>query len=333
MDVENLYPSIDVIDLIEEVKKKLVGRYGETKVKAYNKFFHVSRGVPTGGAKSVSVGNLYLAGMDDLVFHLVVLYKRYIDDLFLLVEGQETVSRLQAILSDFHPQLKLSITTCGKTDIPYLDLEKPNNPRGHFPINSCHPLFVHRSIVRVETLRYIRRFSDSHDLQVGLTFLASKFRARGYPGDMVRQIQLRTLQQTTHRREPTARQSKKQVGTLIFKYSTNFRVGRFNLSFKKTIAAVSKVSPISVAFKIQPSLFRLVYQQWNTNDRIDRSRHKRHREGSGRGAVVFKFGLVLQQHNDQTATVVTPFRPRNETSRRVVLKSSGLRQKSALSVD
>eukprot|EP00971_Amphidinium_carterae_P188990 3751929-Amphidinium_carterae.1 len=139
MDIENLYPSIDVIDLIEKVKKKLVEHYGEVKghlvtrlmglalrhnfVRAFNKFFHVNRGVPTGGAESVSVSNLYLAAMDDLVIHMVVLYKRYIDDLFLLVEGRETMRRLQAILSGFHPQLKLSITACGKTDIPYLDLE------------------------------------------------------------------------------------------------------------------------------------------------------------------------------------------------------------------
>eukprot|EP00971_Amphidinium_carterae_P345230 6486072-Amphidinium_carterae.2 len=96
MDVENLYPSVEVSHLIATNRIKIVAHYGEhvgasittlmalvlrnNFVKVGDKYYHVTQGVPTGGAESCIVTNLYLTSMDVLVVPNAILYKRFIDD-------------------------------------------------------------------------------------------------------------------------------------------------------------------------------------------------------------------------------------------------------------
>eukprot|EP00971_Amphidinium_carterae_P127522 2526703-Amphidinium_carterae.1 len=147
IDVENLYPSIDIIDLKKVVYPKVLAFYGDCLgtfvnkliqlslsqviVEYHGELYHHIQGLPTGAPESVALANIYLAALDSMLLRdvfILVFYARYVDDIYLIFKselGEEAIDNVTSIrdyANKFHSSLKMGDTTVGTIQIPYLDL-------------------------------------------------------------------------------------------------------------------------------------------------------------------------------------------------------------------
>ena len=186
LDIESLYPSIVLSHLMTVVSKQILTFFprpqGEVLVKLLDlvlkhndvsfegNVFRIGKGLPTGSPVSVVLANLYLIELDALIqrYMVVCFYRRYIDDLCLLLTGDYADMILERA-HEFHPSIRLTLSACGVSNIPFLDLAlsvaedgqvshelytKPRNRFQYVPFTSCHPPFVFSGVAKGEYQRY-----------------------------------------------------------------------------------------------------------------------------------------------------------------------------------
>ena len=285
LDVEALYPSIDLNHLKEVVSRQILAFYDRRKAEQVirildlvlkindvvfeGRIFRIQKGLPTGSPVSVVLANLYLVEMDaKLMFMPLCLYKRFIDDLCLLVWSdcaQECIRRLHS----FHPDIRVKISAQGQKNIPYLDLlltvdsegrighelfTKPQSLFHYVPYTSCHPEFVFRGVVRGEHQRYSRRCSSQAAAAVHVNRLRQRLIRRGYPHSLVKA-------NTTQRkiiRSPAQLKGDTRIH-VVMRYSSS--INRRKL--RSVLRPVMSILPqMRISFKVQRNLFRLLYGQW-----------------------------------------------------------------------
>ena len=139
-------------------------------------------------------------GSNQELLKLVVLWKRYIDDVFMLFRGSE--DQCQALvdwLNSIMPGVIKFKYQYSKEKIEFLDLEvriengrletnlyvKPSNMQLFLDYFSNHPQHCKEGIVFSQALRVIERCSRPEDLERNLDNLAQKLKDRNYPGTLI----------------------------------------------------------------------------------------------------------------------------------------------------
>jgi hypothetical protein len=165
-------------------------------------------GFATGIKCGAEVGSLYLYAMERRFLRRyeqqTVLFKRFIDDGFVMWRGSEL--ELRSFLSQIYEGsgLQLTITISGERVI-FLDMEifrsadfltlrkfdvrcyqKPMNAYLYLPYRSEHPVHVWESFIVGELIRYVKRCSRPADFLRMKVLFFSRLLLRGYPGGLLR---------------------------------------------------------------------------------------------------------------------------------------------------
>ena len=285
LDIESLYPSIDLSHLMTVVSKQILTFFprpqGEVLVKLLDlvlkhndvsfegNLFRIGKGLPTGSPVSVVLANLYLIELDALIqrFMVVCFYRRYIDDLCVLLTGDFADMILESA-HEFHPSIRLTLSACGVSNIPFLDLAlsvaedgqvshelytKPHNRFQYVPFTSCHPPFVFSGVAKGEYQRYIRRCSSDELAKPHLARLTLRFLKRGYPHSLLHKARHQAL-----KREKQVRDHLHAVH-LVMTYSSSLNASKL----RQLMQPIKRLWPsVRMSFKVQRNLFRLLYSQW-----------------------------------------------------------------------
>lgn len=160
------------------------------------------QGTAMGTRMAPSYANIFMAALEEHFLSTQskkpLLWKRYIDDIFLLWEhGEESLnSFLTALNSTYSVKFTHSYSP---STISYLDLNieilnnsfhssihiKPTNKLQYLQFNSCHPYHVKRSIPYSLSVRAHRLCNNPQDLSNHLSLLKSSLSKRGYPKNIL----------------------------------------------------------------------------------------------------------------------------------------------------
>ena len=145
------------------------------------------------------VANLYMSHFENTFAHSFVLYKRYIDDVFVIVEAptrKEALKQLDVIQAD---GLTLTWSLDEKT-INFLDLcvtqeagkyfsfkpyRKPMNSYERLPWSSYHPQHVKRAAFCGEISRMARLCSNYDKFYNEVSYVRDIYLKRGYPSALL----------------------------------------------------------------------------------------------------------------------------------------------------
>ena len=148
-DIENLYPSIPLREAWERVcrctgsdtvQKRLILELLEVQLQHnyfeyQNTFFQQIKGVPMGRAWAPAVASIYLSEWEAEVLRIAavtpILFKRYIDDIILVLRTQEEADRLIQVFQTLDTNIKLTDIQIGTTG-HYLDIQLSLNDNGYF---------------------------------------------------------------------------------------------------------------------------------------------------------------------------------------------------------
>ena len=159
-------------------------------------------GVATGSPLAPAVANLFMHSLESPVLQrwskAVVLYRRYIDDIFLLFHGcRKDLDDFMKEMDTMHQNIKLTWTV-SPHQVEFLDLVIYKGPRWpthvdyrihqkafnsylYLPWISHHPVDAKVSFITAELLRYAKNCSQRSDyLEVKRSF-AIRLKQRGYP--------------------------------------------------------------------------------------------------------------------------------------------------------
>lgn len=163
-----------------------------------NKIFYQKDGLAMGIPAAPDVANLYMSHFEDSFAGKFPLYKRYIDDIIVLVEAptyKEARAQLDCIAAD---NLELTWTVDKKT-INFLDLSisqeagylsfkpyrKPLNSYERLPYTSFHPQHVKRAAFCGEVSRVARLCSNHNTYYNEVAYVRDIYLKRGYPNALL----------------------------------------------------------------------------------------------------------------------------------------------------
>lgn len=206
-DVEALYPSIDIDDLlfeIEQVDPSLVPLAAfvlKNNYVMYNQqVFHQLNGIAMGTNSAVSLANFYMGRKIDPIFSTfenVIYYKRYIDDIQLFWIGSRTEwNDVSDTVKGIHPSIKITFTdpspiSCDFLDItlsfnPFTDkldtsiFQKPLNKFQYITPKSTHEPHTLSGFIKGELTRYSRLCNNNYSYILVKHLFKSRLLQRGY---------------------------------------------------------------------------------------------------------------------------------------------------------
>ena len=145
------------------------------------------------------VANLYMSHFENTFAHKFVLYKRYIDDVFVIIDAssrEEALTQLDLVQAE---GLKLTWSV-DKETINFLDLEitqeaekyfsfkpyrKPLNSYERLPWTSYHPVHVKRAAFCGEISRMARLCSNKNKFYNEVSYVKEIYLKRGYPNALL----------------------------------------------------------------------------------------------------------------------------------------------------
>lgn len=165
-------------------------------------------GVPMGIACGPVFANLYMAFTERLMLRSFTgLYRRYIDDIIVLHETDDTVEAIyfspKMVITWEHSDIGLPFLDVwfhnhpGQSEVCFRPFEKAGNHHQYLPWASSHPLSVKKGLVKGELTRSSTlSYKESYFLTWKATFL-SRLRLRGWPDRVLkswgRQVQWRQM--------------------------------------------------------------------------------------------------------------------------------------------
>ena len=192
-------PTGDLIILMQFILNNCTFQFSD-------QFFRQKFGTTMGARFSVKFANIYmhmwftkyLSTYDDICFDFI---GRLIDDVFTIWPyGKERFDKLLTFLNGCHPSIKFE-ADCSTTEVHFLDTvitivgdrlhtrvyTKPTDKKQFLFYSSCHPLHVRNAIPYSQAIRYRRNTDDEHQLHQDFQTLATQFRQRGYPKDLIQE--------------------------------------------------------------------------------------------------------------------------------------------------
>ena len=226
-DVEALYPNMDVQLGLKLTKEFLTEINWETSqhidfiIKAMhfvltqgfiifeNRVFQQRNGAAMGSPMIPPYANIYMYMLERTTIHKYLksgnlkLYRRYIDDVLLIIQSQndKIILELQAELNNIHPKIRLTWTNQSQT-CNFLDLtlwitpknhiqsnvfQKPLNIYAYLPYHSYHTESQKKGFIKAEALRYARTCSRKQDFNNIMELFKVRLQRRGYPLDIIHQ--------------------------------------------------------------------------------------------------------------------------------------------------
>ena len=164
-----------------------------------NKYFYQKEGLAMGIPAAPDVANLYMSYFENTFAHKFVLYKRYIDDVFVIIDAssrEEALAQLDLVQAE---GLKLTWSV-DKETINFLDLEitqeaekyfsfkpyrKPLNSYERLPWTSYHPVHVKRAAFCGEISRMARLCSNKNKFYNEVSYVKEIYLKRGYPNTLL----------------------------------------------------------------------------------------------------------------------------------------------------
>ena len=164
-----------------------------------NKYFYQKEGLAMGIPAAPDVANLYMSHFENAFAHKFVLYKRYIDDVFVIIDAssrKEALAQLDLVQAE---GLKLTWSV-DKETINFLDLEvtqeggkyfsfkpyrKPLNSYERLPWTSYHPVHVKRAAFCGEISRMARLCSNKKMFYNEVSYVKEIYLKRGYPNALL----------------------------------------------------------------------------------------------------------------------------------------------------
>ena len=208
-DVVSLYPNINIEKLlamfrrtpcIQEYTRFLSFILKDHYLVYVDQVYKQIQGVTMGNNSAPTLANFYLACLIDgyLLDHPhVSLYKRFIDDGFLLWEGnQQELDTLFQVLNTRDPLIRLTYET-SPSEIPFLDVTvyyptadsplhwkthvKVLSKHLHLDFDSFHSPSIKKGIIKGELVRFIRNSSNIYDYLKQAMLFKYELLRRGYP--------------------------------------------------------------------------------------------------------------------------------------------------------
>ena len=204
-----LFPTPDLpkmlIEMLEFVLKNNIMEY---KGMVFKQIFGIAMGTPLAPV----LANLYLAFLERILAEKAdekgilwpTLYKRFIDDCFIVYEGQKNqLLQFINLFNSLVSSITLSLESFG-ISANFLDLtiykgnrfmregkldlkiyQKPLNKYLYLPFNTDHPTHCKKSFVTSELRRYVKGSSDHSVYTTVSTLFYSRLLKRGYPDDII----------------------------------------------------------------------------------------------------------------------------------------------------
>ncbi len=239
LDVDGLYTNINNNDGIRAVQQAFThhpdpSRPSEALLKllklslenndfAFNGQWYLQKfGVAMGKKFAPNYANIFMSDWETGALAkcplLPLLYKRFLDDIFLLwVHGREAFDKFFLILQHHHPSIKLKYEI-SPTEVNFLDTTVFKGPthqstgmldtRVYFKetdslqlLDKCsyHPKHTFSGIIKSQILRYKRICSNERDIDTACQKLFTALKTRGYSPRFLREIKNNTL----HPKPPT----------------------------------------------------------------------------------------------------------------------------------
>jgi hypothetical protein len=164
------------------------------------KFYRQILGIAMGSVCGPSIANLFVLLYEKkwLIIHRPLIYRRFIDDIFILLDN---ISKIFSLCEAFG-SLKLNYIT--DKQVNFLDLIisidkitnrltynvyiKPTNTFTYLSINSNHPKHIYENIIKSTFIRYRRICSFLNDFIYMATLVSRQFIKRGYNKKLIYKI-------------------------------------------------------------------------------------------------------------------------------------------------
>ena len=187
-------PTKIVVETINLVLKNNVFKFEDT-------VYLQTHGTAMGTPMAPSVANLFMGWLEKQMLDSspvqvnTGLWKRYIDDIFLLWAGNnDDLLTFYRHINSFHPTIKFTMQS-SKTDVSFLDIHiklqdgllhtdmytKPTDRKAYLPSSSCHPKHCINNIPFSQLLRARRLCSKDEDFESQANSILEAFKRRGYP--------------------------------------------------------------------------------------------------------------------------------------------------------
>ena len=227
LDVQNLFPSIPIplaMDILThltmnddsfdnrcKISKTLFLRWLEftlshTAFRFQDKFFEQVVGLPMGAPISVIVANIVMRSIEqkalDQLVNRPLTYKRFIDDLFLIVEKDDIDSCFH-IFDSIHPAFKFTLEEEQDKALPFLDVlikrcdngslstsvfRKPTHSGRYLSFSSTHPTMQKKAVISSLVTRAKRLCSDENALDLELKHIRDELTDNDYPSTFIDKI-------------------------------------------------------------------------------------------------------------------------------------------------
>ncbi|GKV53541.1 hypothetical protein SLEP1_g60062, partial [Rubroshorea leprosula] len=195
-----------------------------------NRLFHQTDGVPMGIHCGPVFANLYLAFYErHYLERFDGLYRRYIDDIFVLHQSDDVVSQLIVApgmdISWEHSGIGLSFldvwfhTHIGSPEICYRPYEKVGNHHQYLPWDSSHPTSVKKGLVKGELTRASSISYRQPYFQTWKATFLSRLISRGWPRRAVRNWGRQVQWKPRHAEYGTARAKRGDFIIAISQYN------------------------------------------------------------------------------------------------------------------
>jgi hypothetical protein len=163
-----------------------------------NRYFHQKEGLAMGIPAAPDVANLYMSHFENSFASGFILYKRYLDDIIILVEAVSKKDALEQCSKVRADGLTFTWTVEEKA-VNFLDLtvsleagylsfkpyRKPLNSYERLPFTSAHPLHVKRAAFLGEVSRIARLCSRYNTYYTEIAHVRDIYLRRGYPGALL----------------------------------------------------------------------------------------------------------------------------------------------------
>lgn len=265
-DVEALYPNIPLGKLFDVIRTYMIECLPLTIfvcTQAYleynNKIYKQIKGIAMGTNAAVYLANIYMAHtIDSLVLqyrsNLVLGYRRYIDDLFLVIkENPEAFAKLKEQLNA--QGLSIIFSEPQSRSIDFLDLtiyykedkslgtriyQKTLSKYQYLTPNSCHPQHTFSGFIIGELTRYARLSTDNFTYQITKEIFRRRLLNRRYNSRFINGIFRRHLW--------TQRYKQKEKNTrmlpLVIRYSLRANQRHLHYLVRKHAKVIKEVLPL-----------------------------------------------------------------------------------------
>ena len=189
----------------DDIRKLLESVINTTYFKFNNEIFKQVSGLPMGGCLSGTLAILFMDYIESKVVlnNNIVLYKRYVDDIFILCKNKEESNKILLEMNALHGNIKFEIEyPTQENSLSLLDFTVRINKNGTHELNfykkpalkdifinynSAIPTETKINVIKEEIRRIKDRCSKKKEQKENINRFIEKLRTNDYPNDFIKQ--------------------------------------------------------------------------------------------------------------------------------------------------